>query len=134
MAYWVKHLPHMTRIQMPNTYVNVKSRWVQSSNTENAFVISTCENRDMAKVGSWGGRERGGSGKWKQGISRASWLAGLSHGQVWQCTLLIPKLGRQRSADLWVWGWPNLQNEFYDKQDYYTEKSSLEKKKNQTNK
>lgn len=82
MAYWVKHLPHMPRIQMPNTYVNVKYRWVQSSRTENVFVISTCENRDMEKVGSWRGRERGGSGKWKQGISRATWLARLSHGQV----------------------------------------------------
>jgi hypothetical protein len=39
---------------------------------------------------------------------------------------LIPTLGRQRQADLWVRGQPGLQSEFQDSQDY-TEKPCLDK-------
>jgi hypothetical protein len=41
---------------------------------------------------------------------------------------LIPALGRQRQADLWVRGQPGLQSEFQDSQGY-TEKPCLRKKK-----
>jgi hypothetical protein len=40
---------------------------------------------------------------------------------------LIPALRRQRQADFWVWGQPDLQSEFQDSQDY-TEKPCLGKK------
>jgi hypothetical protein len=38
---------------------------------------------------------------------------------------LIPALGRQRQADFWVQGQPDLQSEFQDRQGY-TEKPYLE--------
>ena len=41
---------------------------------------------------------------------------------------LIPALGRQRQADFWVRGQPDLQSEFQDSQGY-TEKPCLEKPK-----
>jgi hypothetical protein len=41
---------------------------------------------------------------------------------------VIPALGRQRQADLWVWDQPGLQSEFQDSQGY-TEKPCLEKTK-----
>jgi hypothetical protein len=47
---------------------------------------------------------------------------------AWWCTPLIPALGRQRQADFWVRGQPDLQSEFLDSQGY-TEKSCLEKPK-----
>jgi hypothetical protein len=53
--------------------------------------------------------------------------------RAWWCTPLIPALGRQRQADLWVRGQPGLQSEFQDSQGY-TEKPCLEKLKKQTNK
>jgi hypothetical protein len=47
---------------------------------------------------------------------------------------LIPALGRQRQADIWVWGQPGLQSKFQDSQGY-TEKPCLENpKKPKTNK
>jgi hypothetical protein len=46
----------------------------------------------------------------------------------WWSTPLIPALGRQRQADLWVWGQPGLQSEFQYSQGY-TEKPCLEKPK-----
>jgi hypothetical protein len=49
-------------------------------------------------------------------------------GWVWWCTPLIPALGRQRQADLWVRGQPGLHSEFQDSQGY-TEKHCLRKKK-----
>jgi hypothetical protein len=51
----------------------------------------------------------------------------MSAGACWY-TPLIPALGRQRQADLWVWGQPGLQSEFQDSQGY-TEKPCLKKKK-----
>jgi hypothetical protein len=47
---------------------------------------------------------------------------------VWWRTPLIPALGRQRNADVWVPGQPGLQSEFQDSQGY-TEKPFLKKKK-----
>ena len=41
---------------------------------------------------------------------------------------LIPALGRQREADLWVWGQSGIQKEFGDSQDYM-EKPCFEKPK-----
>jgi hypothetical protein len=46
---------------------------------------------------------------------------------------LIPALGRQRQADLWVWDQPGLQSEFQDSQGY-TEKPCLKRNKKQTKK
>ena len=44
----------------------------------------------------------------------------------WGCGIaLIPALGRQRQADIWVQGQPNLHNEFWDSQGYI-QKPSLE--------
>ena len=50
----------------------------------------------------------------------------------WWCTPLIPALGRQKQADLWVRGQPGLQSEFQDSQGY-TEKPCLEEKKQSQN-
>jgi hypothetical protein len=47
---------------------------------------------------------------------------------AWWRMPLIPALGRQRQADFWVWGQPDLQSEFQDSQGY-TEKPCLKKKK-----
>ena len=47
---------------------------------------------------------------------------------VWWRTPLVPALGRQRQADVWVRGQPGLQSEFQDSQGY-TEKPCLEKPK-----
>jgi hypothetical protein len=44
----------------------------------------------------------------------------------WRCMPLITALGRQRQADLWVWGQPGLHSELQDSQGY-TEKPVLEK-------
>jgi hypothetical protein len=46
---------------------------------------------------------------------------------------LIQVLGRQRQADFWVWGQPDLQSEFQDIQGYI-EKSCLKKTKNKNKK
>ena len=54
-------------------------------------------------------------------------MEGLS--QAWWRTPLIPALGRQRQADFWVRGQPDLQSELQDSQGY-TEKPCLEKNKN----
>jgi hypothetical protein len=52
---------------------------------------------------------------------------------AWWLTPLIPALGRQRQADLWVRGQPDLQSEFQDSQDF-TEKPCLGKKNKTKNK
>ena len=50
---------------------------------------------------------------------------------AWLRTPLVPALGRQKQADFWVRGQPDLQSEFQDSQGY-TEKPCLEKtEKNQ---
>jgi hypothetical protein len=54
-------------------------------------------------------------------------------GRAWWCPPLIPALGRQRQADFWVRGQPDLQSEFQDRQGY-TEKPCLEKQKNKKTK
>lgn len=41
--------------------------------------------------------------------------------------LLIPALGWQKQADLWVLGQPGLQNEFLDSQDYVESPVSTKK-------
>ena len=46
----------------------------------------------------------------------------------WWCTPVILALGRQRQADFWVQGQPDLQSEFQASQGY-TEKPCLKKKK-----
>jgi hypothetical protein len=55
----------------------------------------------------------------------------MSWSRAWWRTSLIPALGRQWQADVWVRGQPGLQSEFQDSQDY-TEKPCLKKTKTKT--
>jgi hypothetical protein len=52
---------------------------------------------------------------------------------VWWRTPLIPALGRQRQADFWIRGQPDLQSEFQDSQGY-AEKPCLQNKTKQNTK
>jgi hypothetical protein len=58
-------------------------------------------------------------------LKAENWLGSCGWRTPW-----IPALGRQRQADLWVWGQPGLQSEFQDSQDY-TRKPCLEKQQQQ---
>jgi hypothetical protein len=50
----------------------------------------------------------------------------------WWPMPLMPALGRQRQADFWVWGQPDLQSDFQDSQSYTEKRCHKKTKPNQT--
>lgn len=81
-----------------------------------AFVLKTKENhRPWEKL-----RRKINSGEGKRGpyMGQMSW-----------CMPSIPALGRQRQANLWVWGQPCLNNEFHVNYSYAVRSCLKQRKK-----
>ena len=90
------------------TQVLCKGSWATSTTPYLVFIT---------KARAWTGC--GGAHLWPQN-SKSRGRAGR-----WWRMPLIPELRRQRQADFWVWGHPDLQSETQDSQGY-TEKPCLE--------